>query len=134
MNTRLFRHAFLLLFVIAVLNLIASIFYLHWTIWWFDTVLHLLAGAVIAMTVVLFLQYFYDITSFNLLKIILIAIVVSFIVGILWELYELYFGITFLSDGMIYVVDTISDLTTDVCGAFLGILYSKSFLLEKNER
>lgn len=127
-KTRLFKHTFALLFIISVLNLIATIFYLHWTTWWFAAGLHFLSGFVIAMITILFIQHFYNITAFKLLKIILITVIASFIVGVLWEVYELYFGITFLSDGMVYVVDTASDLIMNICGSFFGVLYARKFL------
>ena len=48
----------------------------------------------------------------------------AILVGVLWEIFELHFGITLLSDGIIYIRDTASDLIMDISGGLLGVVYS----------
>jgi magnesium-transporting ATPase (P-type) len=125
LNKRLFKYTFALLFIVAVLNLVGVYLYLNWSIWWFDMLLHFLAGITMGMATILFLQYFFNTKIFSFSKLLLISITVGLVIGLLWEIYELYFGITSFSDGVIYVTDTISDLVLDVVGAFLGYLYAQ---------
>lgn len=130
---RLFWNTIILLAIVLVLNFIATKFYLHWTDWWYDASLHFLAGSTVAMATILFLQYFFDTTKFKLLEIILLSVLVCFVVGILWELYELQFGITHFSRHTTYIMGTSSDLIMDICGGFFGVLYAKKFLSKSNE-
>ena len=88
-------------------------------------VLHLISGLFLGMVGVLFLQFFYDFSIFKPMNVIMFAVFVGLVVGILWEIYELNSGLTFLSDGMVYYRDTLSDLLLDVCGAFFGAMYAK---------
>ena len=128
-NKELFKQAFILLIIIGILDLAGNILYLHWTLWWFDTVLHILGGFCVSLATLSFLS---SGTENNKLKIIILAIFVVFVVGILWEIFELYFGLTFLSDGIYYWMDTTSDILANTCGAFFSALYSFK-ILSKSE-
>ena len=130
-KTRLFKHTLILLFIVGILDLIAEKFYLYFTTSWFDTIVHFLAGACVAMAGFLALSYFSDRFTFSYRKMTLVAILGAFIIGILWEFYELYFGITFLSDGIRYVRDTASDLLMDIVGGSFGAWYSLKLLKDK---
>ena len=57
-------------------------------------------------------------------KIILIGLLSVIFVGVVWEIFEVHFGITFLSDGIVYIRDTFSDLILDLCGGIFGVLYA----------
>jgi len=87
-------------------------------------VLHFLGGAVVAMGGVATWLYLFPETNSDITKIILTALFWVIFIGILWELYEVHFGITFLSDGIVYVRDTASDLIMDICGGIFGVLYT----------
>ncbi|MBA3733227.1 hypothetical protein H0W91_02530 [Patescibacteria group bacterium] len=94
---------------------------------------HFLAGATVAMATVLVLSFLYRTYEENsLIKNIILAVLGALVVGIIWELYELYFGITLLSDGIIYFRDTLSDILMDISGGFFGALYSHNLLRTKN--
>ena len=131
LETRLFRHIFILLFVVAILNFLGTTFYLYWTLWGFDTVVHFLAGASVSMAVVLFWEYYFPNKTPSLIKTIFLAVLVAFIIGILWEIYELYFDLTSFSDGIVYVRDTLSDLLMDITGGFFGTLWAMKILSKK---
>lgn len=124
MSTRLLKSFFLMLFLLGILYIVRVEFYLSWTTWWFDPILHFLAGGLIGLSVLLVIQKFLSVNLPNFLRTIFIAITVAFLIGVVWEIYELYIGDTFLSDGWIYVADTTSDLILDICGGFLGALYA----------
>jgi hypothetical protein len=120
MNKRLFKHTFFLLFVVGVLNLVATELYLYWTIWWFDMLVHFLAGTTVSMATLWFWPHINKIKIHTTVQIIIVAIIGTIIVGIVWEIYELYFHITSLSDGISYITDTVSDLIMDISGGFFG--------------
>lgn len=123
MNTKLLKSFLILLFLLIILYIVRVEFYLSWTTWWFDPILHFLAGGLIGLSVLLVIQKFLSVNSPNFLRTIFIAITVAFLLGVVWEIYELYIGNTSLSDGWIYVADTASDLILDICGGFFGALY-----------
>ena len=86
-------------------------------------VVHFLAGVCVGMVAILFWYYRLGLTL-DVWKMVQMSILSVFIIGILWEIYELYFDITSFSDGMFYVTDTISDIIMDISGGFLGSLYA----------
>jgi hypothetical protein len=124
---RLFKHTFLLLVIIGLLNWVGTYLYLYWTIWWFDMLMHFISGLEVGMAAVLIWQYFYP-TKIRLTKKMAIGVLGGLTVGLLWEAYELYFGITTLSDGVAYYTDTVSDLILDLCGGFFAGLYANKIL------
>jgi hypothetical protein len=127
-QTRLFKNTFALLFFVGVVNWIAVSLYLYWTIWWFDMFVHFSAGACVAMASIL-LYFFYTKQSLPSIKTTLkVAITSAIIIGILWEIYELVFQITYLSDGLDYYLDTSSDLLMDLSGGIIGSLYAHRLL------
>jgi hypothetical protein len=116
--------------IIGILNYIGDVLHLFDLLPGYDVVLHLLAGSLVGMAVFLFWNFF-TLAQMSRGKMIVLAVSCALVVGIIWECYELYFGITFLSDGVAYFFDTGKDLTMDVVGGFLGALHS--LLVLKNE-
>lgn len=119
-NKPLFKKAFLLLCLIGALEVVAELFYLHWTVWWYDNMLHFLAGACIAIAAL----SFFSRKALSPLRAICIGVFFALFIGIVWEVFELYVGVTSLSDGQLYVFDTISDILMDLTGAFFASLYA----------
>lgn len=117
----------MLLFIIGALSVADSKLYLAWNYWWFDKVMHFSAGFVIALSVVLVCIYFSKYTN-NKLKLFWITFVSTLIVGVVWEIFELHFGITSYSDGSVYIKDTTRDLIMDVCGSVAGLFYSLKYI------
>jgi magnesium-transporting ATPase (P-type) len=135
MKTKLFIHAFILLALVGVLNLTAIHLYLYWTTNWFDMIVHTLAGATVGMTMILFWQYRHmsvPLQSLDQRHLVRIGVIGAIVIGILWEIYELSFGITTLADGIHYFTDTGSDLICDTIGGILGSLYA--YRLIKNTK
>ncbi len=118
----LFKLFLFLLIAAALLHILAAQFYIYWTVSWFDMVVHFTAGASVGVASVLLLENFYKNTQTR--RIIFTSLLLVLIVGILWEIFELLIGSTFLSDGWAYVFDTASDLSMDIFGGFLGITYA----------
>ena len=120
----LLKESILLLLVIGVLDLIAGIFYLHWTVWWYDVILHFIGGAWAAMAVILFWHSIISSLKNNQLKLVIVGIIGAFIIGLLWEVYELIIDATSISYGLFYWTDTTSDILLDICGGFFAALHS----------
>ena len=125
-RNKLFKQTFWFLFFIGILNLFATYFYLYWTSWWFDLLMHFLGGFWVSMVVLsvwsLFNKNSQNILSFK--KVFFWVVLVS----ILWEIFELIIGATMISDGKVFIVDTLSDLLMDFIGGILGFLYAKNLL------
>ncbi len=117
---RLFRNTILLFVLVLILHVSANALYLYWTVWWFDIIVHFLSGAAIAMAAVLLFP--------RHAKIVTLGVLLSLLLGGVWEGYELHTGLTSLGDGAAYWADTSMDLFIDVLGGFLGVLYSLGLL------
>ncbi|MBI4156003.1 MAG: hypothetical protein HY507_02100 [Candidatus Zambryskibacteria bacterium] len=131
-QTPLFKRFFILLLLVDLFFQIGLIFYLDWTTWWFDVVMHFFSGVLVAFAVILVWNYFRSILPVEKRKIVLTAILCAFVVGVLWEIFELYSGLTSFADGIWYILDTIKDLTMNIIGSFFGTLYGLN-LLKNNE-
>ncbi|MDO8729346.1 MAG: hypothetical protein Q7K26_05715 [bacterium] len=106
--------AFSLIIVLGTLHFIAETFYLYWTFWWLDIMMHLLAGFSGALVVLWFLG------PFNIVRLLTITLVCLFIVAIAWEIFEYVYDLTQSTN---YWQDTILDLIADGIGAFLAYFY-----------
>lgn len=123
----LFKRTFALLFAIGVANLVANKLHLYWTSWWADVVMHFSAGFCVAMASVLVWHYLLD-RNISLVKSVFISFLFVLMVGLAWEVFETYFQIENLSDGYLYVEDTVLDLILDICGGILGSIYAYKVL------
>ena len=119
----LFRKTLFVLCVVWFLDFIAQKFYLYWDFWWYDSLVHFLAGVCVAMGFILVTHWWTGVFP-TFRKIFTISITSSIIIGVLWEIFEVYFELTSLSDGVRFWSDTISDLLIDTLGGLLGGLYS----------
>ncbi len=124
----LFRSAFGLLLVIWAIFIIGYEFSLNYFFWWYDCILHFLSGGCVAMGTIWLWDYFFP--TNNKHKLILVGFIGTLIVGLIWEIFEIHYGLTFLSDGIIYIRDTASDLLLDVCGGYFATLYSFKILFK----
>ncbi len=130
MDTTLFKHTFMSLVVVAVLDIVAIKLHLFWSFSWFDMPVHFMGGFCVALASVWMVSYN---SHFKVLyrNIFFISLCGALCVGVAWEIFELYFGITFLSDGILYIRDTGSDLSMDVLGGLFGSWYAFSLLKNK---
>lgn len=104
----------MLVVTIAFLHFSALRFYLYWSIWWFDILLHFLGGAwVSALTLwCIFYSNFWHEERHP----IRVTLIVTLIVGVLWEVYEYVFGVAMAAHET-YILDTAIDLVMDSVGA-----------------
>ncbi|PJE74440.1 MAG: hypothetical protein COV01_00165 [Candidatus Taylorbacteria bacterium CG10_big_fil_rev_8_21_14_0_10_41_48] len=111
---RYFVPSFALIIIIALLHYLALDRAYYWTISWYDIMMHFLGGVWVAL---------FALWIFSSRKISFLPTHISFLqivslvicVGIVWELYEIMFGLTFVSDPE-YWGDTILDLVMDTIG------------------
>ncbi len=62
--------------------------------------------------------------EFTQKNVAIIAVTGALILGIIWEVFEVTNGITFFSDGVLYLVSTSSDLLMDVSGGIVASIYA----------
>ncbi len=80
--------------------------HLYLSIWYYDIIAHFVGGICLALS------------SLYVLKSTKRIILITFILGIIWELYEVYFDLTGHPFGSFeYNIDTIKDLIIDTLGA-----------------
>lgn len=98
----------------------------HWysLLWWFDIPMHFLGGLWLSLIALWFLNL-RDISIKSIFKIIIIV----FVVGILWEVFEVTVKDS-ITKNPFDLYDTISDLSFDIAGGFSGVFYymKNSFL------
>ncbi|MEK7227589.1 MAG: hypothetical protein AAB641_01725 [Patescibacteria group bacterium] len=112
--------SFALTVALAILNFLAEAFYLYWTYWWSDWIMHFIAGVAggLAAYWVLFDSGFWRRRSDKILLPVLSVLICLMIVGVAWEIMEYTFGITDSHEG--YRLDVIHDLMMDASGALLA--------------
>jgi len=111
---RYFVPSFALIIIIALLHYLALDRAYYWTISWYDIMMHFLGGVWVAL---------FALWIFSSRKISFLPLRISFLqivslvicIGIIWELYEILFGLTFVSDPE-YLGDTMLDLIMDTIG------------------
>lgn len=113
--------------IVGVLQVVALKFFLYWTIWWFDIVMHFLGGFWIALIVL----WFYKAFTRNEARSdhgYLLALLGVIVVGVAWEVFEVVAGLTDAEEN--YAVDTIVDLIMDTVGALVAayIVFRKSII------
>ena len=114
---RLLKHLVSLMFFLFIANILAGRFYLYYTVWWFDIMMHFLAGFWVGL---FFLYVFYDKKIFS--KKSLAVILCVLVIGILWEVFELYVH-NYIGKEPFNFPDIIYDVFLDLLGAISAIWY-----------
>jgi len=130
MKRILLTEIFFIGILVAVLNKIGISLSLYVTIWWFDIPMHFLGGTLIAL-ITLFVIYDSKFFNFSVKKPVVIfaaAVGITLIIGLSWELWELYMGFIDIYQDQI---DTMADLFNDLLGATAVYLYSKNKICQK---
>lgn len=112
----------LLVVALALLHFLAMEEYLYWAFWWYDVMMHFLAGFALGFGV--FWGLF---RSGHLFKgaerpmfMIFSVLLVVFVLGVGWEIFEYVNGIDDSHEG--YRKDVINDLVLDSAGAVLAAI------------
>ena len=113
MNRRdLLKISLWLVIGIFFLNAMAMKFFWYYSIWWFDMPMHFLGGVFVGLASLAFW------TKQPILRTILSILVIS----ILWELFEFSLD-AFITYNPHNFLDTLSDVSFDLAGGLLSILY-----------
>ncbi len=127
---KLFQNAFILVVVVTFLNKIALTLRLYWSLHYFDTLVHFLAGIAVGLGSVWL--YLNKKETLPTSQIFFSSLIGSIVVGVVWEIFEVVNGITFFSDGIHYVTDTGSDLLMDTLGGLIAAFYTKNLFQNNN--
>ncbi len=91
-------------------------FSLYWVLWWYDVVMHFLGGFWIGLIIYILFLYGEKENFSSRVNLLLAVIMGIFLVGVMWEWFELEKGLaSFETED--YFVDTIIDLIVDLLGA-----------------
>jgi len=110
--------AFLLFFVV---NILAHVFSLYWVYPWFDTPMHVLGGAVIALALHSMPSIVARIPRERRTLVVTVLVVLS--MGVLWEVFQ--YGVGYQREAG-YIFDTVADLTGDALGALIGFYFVRT--------
>lgn len=122
MKSPLFKTFFTVLFTVGIVDVVALALHLFDTIMWFDMIMHFLGGYFISTAALLILTRNFD-RQFSYGELLFWGVGGAVIVGVLWECFELYFGITyFWSRG--YWGDNGMDVTMDTFGGLMAVWYA----------
>jgi len=102
------------------MNYVATVANLYWTTSWADAISHTLGGAMLGGVLILLL-------STKIVKKVSLSQVLVFalIIGVLWEVFEMYTGMTFVNDAG-YWLDTFGDIFFDMFGSCLAYIFLNS--------
>lgn len=112
---------------IGVIQVIALRFFLYWTVWWLDIVMHFLGGFWVALIVLWFYKAFVKEKAKSDHG-YLLALLGVIIVGIAWEVFEVLADTAHVRGN--YLFDTVGDLIMDTVGALVAayIVFRKSII------
>ena len=128
-RSRLLSILAVLVCLIALLHFTAMAFYLYWTLWWYDIILHFLGGAFVGL-LALWLRYFSGYAgiadSSRARSALYFVLCATLGIGIGWEVFERLLGLTYSVEG--YVFDTSIDLLMDCLGSLVAFQLCKRTL------
>lgn len=101
-----------LIIIVAAMHWFALANSYYWLIWWYDIMMHFLGGF-LTILILLWIDRWRETTLVATFTQVFLWIMV---VGLVWEIYELTFDLTFV-DVRGYFPDTILDLIMNVIGA-----------------
>lgn len=113
---------------IAALHIGALQWQVYWMVWWFDVLVHTVAGAWVALALVWLLRrwWWYAVPPAQADRWLAVGVGGALLVGIGWEVFEVLIGVPVT--GETYILDTGIDLTADAIGAF-GAMVAITHLL-----
>jgi hypothetical protein len=100
-----------LITILFILHLVALKLHLYYTTWWMDIINHFLGGMIAAILGL----HLFGIVRKDSKNYFWLLLVFVLLVGLIWEIFELSFGLTFVSAEN-YWGDTIGDIIMDMVG------------------
>ena len=102
-------------------------YHLYFEYWWFDMVIHFLAGLTISLTLVYLVWSFFPSKISTILSSATVALPVVLVFAVGWEVFELYSKLIY-AKGFYYIVDTAIDIGMGLLGCMMGVIYISTFL------
>ncbi len=123
LKTPLFQIVLWVAVAIGVFDAVSRKLHLYYDFWWLDKVIHFGCGFWIAIAVVWFFFFsnLFIPHKTSLLKVTLLTLGVTAIIGTVWEIYEYVFNIA-VDNPADYVFDTVTDFIADFSGAAAATL------------
>lgn len=115
MQTKILAFIFILSLTLFFTNSFALKANLYWTTSWADIITHSLGGMVVLGLIMLVSLQKTPTKGFKVFRMMSLVV----FIGVVWELFELYNGMTFITDKG-YWLDTAGDIFFDILGAYLG--------------
>ena len=113
---------FVIMVILGLAHAAALSFYLYWSYWWFDWVMHSLMGLAIGLVVywaIFDLSGPLRLRPKSLLTPFLVIFLTLITIGVAWEIFEYVLGLTDSYEAS-YALDVINDLLADSIGAILA--------------
>jgi uncharacterized membrane protein len=119
-----FPFSFLILAVLIILHLVGSYYSWYWKYPSFDIVIHVLSGLWVGLIILWLASILGQINSLKEYKVksFLIAFLSAVLIGVVWELVENFWQLTFIRDSQ-YGLSTALDILNDAIGGILAYLY-----------
>ena len=131
---RTYTAALIVLIFVAIFNLLGSVGNLYYIIPWYDIPMHFIGGFWAAITAVWACTSKLKPRSF--LGDFFVVLLVTFILAVIWEVFEFTTGITSLGTitvaGLPYWADTIKDIAMGMLGGVFAFVLDKIFVRPKN--
>jgi hypothetical protein len=129
-NKPLLKEFFFAALITAILHFFALKTSLYWTTEWFDIVMHFLGGLTAGLGVFFVILSLGMITHHEVSKKLLFFSVITgaLLIGVVWELWELFMQFTDISTDML---DTVLDIVMDTVGAICAFGVGKRYLENK---
>lgn len=105
--------------IIALLHFGGTYLHWYWRLHWYNQIVHFLSGALVAFVTLFIAKSWWALKKWPLF---FIAIFSALAVGVLWEMFQLKYGIT-VWGGPGYAADTTHNIIADLLGGLLGFLY-----------
>jgi len=121
MKSPLFLSAILTTIIVAAIELVSFHFHLFYSIMWFDMIMHFSGGFLVAILALTIITYYKQDLSYG--QVLFYGILAAFVIGVLWEIYELYEGITVWGSSS-YWGDNGMDVTMDTLGGLVAVWFS----------
>ena len=112
--------------LLAAINIVAISFYLYWTLWWFDNMMHFLGGFTLGFFAIYFFSSSISSGKISLTKGLVLSFIGVMTIAVAWEVFEYVTGQTVSTEA--YPLDVLHDLISDTLGALLALSISKRIL------
>ena len=125
---KLFRIIAFLVVFISVTNFFANKFYWYYSIWYFDMIMHFLGGVWVGLASI----YLFPPKDLSI-KFIWRILFFVLLVGVGWEVFEVFVSRMTTESSYFNILDTISDVFFDLAGGVFAILYFLKRIMYINE-